>query len=146
VIDWRLESERIASRVYRSLKVCFSCPSQIGFAWREVETERSRFRCRQLQIAGTLASLDDADNVRVEPDGEGSSRYGDGALAVLNVKRGERSARLNLRSSGIFQVEQRGKDFVMCHAKQIAVVDRERRSVAATWPRRNSGRTSDGAG
>src|SRR5882724_9802549 len=96
------------------------------------------FDAANYKLLGNIGSLDDADNVRVEPDGRRVvAGYGDGALAVLNVKRGEKIGEIKLKGHPeSFQVEQREKRIFVNvpNAKQIAVVDRERRSVAATWP------------
>lgn len=63
--------------------------------------------------------------------------YGEGALAVIDPDKLETVASIKLKAHPeSFQLEQNGlRIFVnVPDAKQIAVVDREKRRVVATWP------------
>ena len=93
--------------------------------------------------ANTLAPLhaialgDDADNLRW--DGGGATVYvgeGNGALALIDPSQAAVAGRIALPAHPeSFQLEQAGpRIFVnLPGARQIAVVDRERRAVVATW-------------
>ncbi len=96
------------------------------------------FDAANLKLLGSIGSLDDADNLRRAPEGGAVFLgYGDGALAVIDVKRGERIGESKLKGHPeSFQLERKGNRIFINvpDARQIAVVDREKRSVAATWP------------
>jgi DNA-binding beta-propeller fold protein YncE len=93
--------------------------------------------------ADTLARLhaialgDDADNLRW--DGGGATVYvgeGNGALALIDPSRAAVAGRIALPAHPeSFQLEQGGpRIFInLPGARQIAVVDRQRRAVVATW-------------
>lgn len=85
-----------------------------------------------------VGDLPDADNVRYDAKaGLIYVGYGDGALAVIGATNGELIARINLAGHPeSFQLEKNGnRIFVnVPDANQIAVVDRKKRSVIATWP------------
>jgi hypothetical protein len=91
-----------------------------------------------LKRVASVGSLDDADNVRYDP---GANRlyvgYGHGALAVIDPDKGVKLA--DIRLSGhpeSFQLERNGpRIFVnVPTARQVAVVDRDKGAVIATWP------------
>lgn len=86
----------------------------------------------------TLGSLDDTDNVRFDAtSGLTYIGYGSGALAVIDARTMKQTASIALAAHPeSFQLETSGsRIFVnMPDAKQVAVVDREKRSVIATWP------------
>jgi DNA-binding beta-propeller fold protein YncE len=99
--------------------------------------------CRILD-SGTLKTIstvqcgDDADNVRYD---DAAKRiyvgYGNGALAVLDAKSGAKLADVKLAAHPeSFRLETGGpRIFVnVPRADHIAVVDREKREVTATWP------------
>lgn len=99
--------------------------------------------CRILDGASlkTVSSVqcgEDADNVRYDPQARRIYvGYGDGALAVLDAKTGARLADIKLAGHPeSFRLETRGpRIFVnVPKAGHIAVVDREKREVVATWP------------
>jgi len=96
------------------------------------------FDAANQKLLGSIGSLDDADNLRRAPEGDAVFvGYGDGALAVIDVKRGEKIGESKLKGHPeSFQLERKGnRIFVnVPDVSQIAVVDREKRSVAATWP------------
>lgn len=86
-------------------------------------------------IAGSLPKLDDADNVRRDAD-QFYIGYGGGALAVVNVADGKLSHSIPLPAHPeSFQLETNGpRLFVnVPGAQQVAVVDREKKAVTATW-------------
>jgi len=90
------------------------------------------------EITKRLSGLPDADNVRYDTQsGLIYVGYGDGALAVIRATDGEIVAKIKLDGHPeSFQLEQNGsRIFVnVPDAGQIAVVDREKRAVIATWP------------
>jgi YVTN family beta-propeller protein len=99
--------------------------------------------CRILdgQSFKTISSVqcgDDADNVRYD---EKAKRiyvgYGSGALAVLDAKTGSKLADIKLAGHPeSFRLETGGpRIFVnVPHADHIAVIDRDKAEVTATWP------------
>jgi len=86
----------------------------------------------------SVGSLDDADNVRFDA----ATKliyvgYGEGALAVVHSATMEQTGRIKLSAHPeSFQLETRGsRIFVnVPDAKHVAVVDREKQRVVATWP------------
>ena len=90
------------------------------------------------QLANNLPGLDDADNVRRDAKTKLIYvGYGDGALAILNSAGRKKLGDIKLPAHPeSFQLEAGGpRIFVnVPDAKQIAVIDREKKSVIATWP------------
>ncbi|MDD5199724.1 MAG: YncE family protein [Terrimicrobiaceae bacterium] len=86
----------------------------------------------------SLGGLDDADNARFDAAAKQVYvGYGDGAIAVIDPATMTRTASIHLAAHPeAFQLEPRGhRIFVnVPDAKQIAVVDREKQIVTATWP------------
>jgi len=89
----------------------------------------------------TLASVDhlsDADNVRHDAAaGLIYVGYGGGALAVIRADNGELAASIKLPGHPeSFQLEKNGRRIFVNvpDAGQIAVIDRAKRKVVATWP------------
>lgn len=85
-----------------------------------------------------LGSLPDADNMRFDPE---ANRvyvgYGEGALAVIDPAGAKQTADIKLAGHPeSFQLEQRGyRIFVnVPDAHHVAVVDRSKKAVVATWP------------
>src|SRR5690349_20147190 len=91
-----------------------------------------------LKLLGTVEGLDDADNVRLSPDGRlVYVGYGDGAIAVIDPARPAKVGEVRLAGHPeAFQLESKGnRMFVdVPDAKHIAVIDREKREVVANWP------------
>jgi DNA-binding beta-propeller fold protein YncE len=90
------------------------------------------------KLIKSIPGLDDADNVRLDAK---ANRiyvgYGDGAIAVIDTKTLEQVDAMKLKAHPeSFQLEQNGpRIFVnVPDARQVAVVDRDKRTVAATWP------------
>lgn len=83
----------------------------------------------------------DADNVRYDAAAERIYvGYGKGALGVIDLQRGKRVADIPLAGHPeSFQLEAKGdRIFVnVPSARQIAVVDRKKGAVVATWPLKN---------
>ena len=90
------------------------------------------------QLVNNLQGLNDADNVR--RDAKTKFIYvgdGDGALAILDGAGRKKIGEIKLAAHPeSFQLEADGpRIFVnVPDAKQIAVIDREKKSVVATWP------------
>ena len=91
-----------------------------------------------LKTVTTVPCGEDADNVRYD---QAAKRvyvgYGSGALAVLDAKTGAKIAEIKLAGHPeSFQLESGGKRLFVNvpKADQIAVVDREKAEVIATWP------------
>jgi DNA-binding beta-propeller fold protein YncE len=86
----------------------------------------------------TIKSLDDADNVRLDAKAKRVYvGYLDGALAVIDPSNWKMLAGIKLSAHPeSFQLEREGERiFVnLPDAKQIAVVDRTKQTVAARWP------------
>jgi len=86
----------------------------------------------------SLGSLDDADNLRFDAKAKLIyAGYGDGALAAIDAQKFEVVGTIKLEAHPeSFQLEQNGnRIFVnVPDAKHIAVVDRHKRTVIATWP------------
>jgi WD40 repeat protein len=89
------------------------------------------------ELIKSIDGLDDADNVRYD----GKARllyvgYGDGALGIIDSQKLAQIGSIKLKAHPeSFQLEQDGsRIFVnVPDAKHIAIVDREKRRVVATW-------------
>jgi YVTN family beta-propeller protein len=90
------------------------------------------------QVVKTINGLDDADNVRYDAKEDRLYvGYGDGAVAIVDPKKLELIGSIKLKAHPeSFQLENNGsRIFVnVPDAKQIAIIDREKRAVIATWP------------
>ena len=95
-------------------------------------------------VVKRIAQLDDADNVRYDAaGGMVLVGYGKGALRLLNAATAEATADIRLAGHPeSFQLETRGtRAFVnVPTADQVAVVDRAKREVVATWAVPRAGR------
>jgi DNA-binding beta-propeller fold protein YncE len=90
------------------------------------------------KVLKSLTGLDDADNLRFD------SRtrlawlgYADGSLGVIDTAAAKQTTSVKLsKHPESFQLEQKGnRIFVnVPDARQVTVVDREKRAVIATWP------------
>ena len=102
------------------------------------EDGKVRIFSPDLKLLGTINDLDDADNVRLSPDGKlAYVGYGEGAIAVIDPQQFKviDSIKLDAHPEA-FQLETNGlRLFVnVPDAKQVAVIDREKRAVVAKWP------------
>jgi DNA-binding beta-propeller fold protein YncE len=92
----------------------------------------------EFKVVKTLTALDDADNLRFDPKTKRAYLgYADGALGIIDTSSGSESAKAPLpKHPESFQLEQAGnRIFVnVPDAKQVAVIDREKKSVVAAWP------------
>jgi DNA-binding beta-propeller fold protein YncE len=90
------------------------------------------------ELVKTIGSLDDADNMRFDRKTKLIYvGYGDGALGVIDPTSMTLVGSVKLAAHPeSFQLEEQGnRIFVnVPDAKQIAVIDREKRTVTATWP------------
>ena len=138
------------NRLLRELKG-FREPQGIAFAaeTRRVFVGNGEGNACDVLDAGTLAPLqrvsgmEDADNVRYDAARkEVYVGYGQGALAVLDAATGKRLGEVRLKGHPeSFQLEKNGpRLFVnVPGAGHVAVVDRAKRSLLATWPLRGAG-------
>jgi len=85
-----------------------------------------------------LTALEDADNLRFDPKTKLAwLGYGEGALGIIDASAAKEVARVPLpKHPESFQLEPDGnRIFVnVPDAKQVAVIDRDKRSIVATWP------------
>jgi DNA-binding beta-propeller fold protein YncE len=97
---------------------------------------------RNLKLLGTVDGLDDADNVRLDPQGKlAYVGYGDGAIAVIDPETMKTIAAIKLGGHPeAFQLESDGpRMFVnVPTARQVVVIDREKQGVIARWPVREA--------
>ena len=88
-------------------------------------------------LVKSLRSLDDADNMRFDPKTKLIYvGYGDGALGIIDSATMKQTGSIKLAAHPeSFQLEQNGsRIFVnLPDAKQVAVIDREKQTVTATW-------------
>jgi YVTN family beta-propeller protein len=101
-----------------------------------------RFYDRDLKLVSTVTGLDDADNVRLDPQGKLIYvGYGDGAIAVIDAQRAEKVGEIKLDGHPeAFAVETNGKRIFVNvpTTRHVAVLDREKHTVIATWPIREA--------
>lgn len=96
------------------------------------------FNGANYQLVKNIHGFDDADNVRFDPKANCIYvGYGDGALAAIDAQRWEQVGTIKLKAHPeSFQLEQNGRRIFVNvpEATHIAVVDRDKRTVIATWP------------
>ena len=92
----------------------------------------------EYKVVKTLAALDDADNLRFDPETKlAYLGYADGVLGIIDASSAGEVTKVPLsKHPESFQLEQGGnRVFVnVPDAKQVAVIDREKRSVVQIWP------------
>ena len=90
------------------------------------------------KLVRNITGLDDSDNVRLDVRAHRIYvGYGDGALAIIDSQKLEQVGSIKLKAHPeSFQLEQNGsRIFVnVPAAKQVVVVDREKRTAIAAWP------------
>jgi hypothetical protein len=95
-----------------------------------------------LKLLGTVDGLDDADNVRLSPDAKlAYVGFGDGAIAIIDPRAYRKIAEVKLDGHPeSFQLEQKGRRLFVNvpSAKQVEVIDLQKRSVIAKWPVREA--------
>ena len=95
-----------------------------------------------LNVVGSVDGLDDADNVRLDPQGKlVYVGYGEGAIAVVDPAVPKKTASIKLEGHPeSFQLEQAGpRVFVnVPAARHVAVIDRTKRAVVAHWRLRDA--------
>lgn len=120
--------------------IYYPVSNEIGVANGEDGTVKV-FNGTSYSLVRKLGALDDADNVRF--DSRAKLTYvgcGDGALAILDAAATKQTGSIKLPAHPeSFQLETRGnRIFVnVPDAKQVAVIDREKQTIAATWPMSN---------
>src|SRR4051812_33009098 len=87
----------------------------------------------------TVAGLDDADNVRLEPKKKANVfvGYGDGALAIIDVNTWKKTGDIKIGGHPeSFQLENSGEDIYINvpGVKEVVVADRQKGRVRATFP------------
>ncbi len=112
-------------------------PNQIAVANGDDGTFKL-FNGDSYELVRTVGSLDDADNVRFDPKRKLIYvGYGEGALVVIDSATMKQAASIKPPAHPeSFQLEQRGSRIFINvpDAKQVAVIDRDKKTVAATWP------------
>ncbi|MBI3876860.1 MAG: hypothetical protein HY300_13065 [Verrucomicrobia bacterium] len=110
--------------------------NQIGVASGD-DGSFKRFDAASYALLNNLRTLDDADNVRLDPAAKLIYvGYGDGALGITDPTAAKLIAGIKLPAHPeSFQLERQGKRiFVnLPDAKQVAVVDRDERNIVARW-------------
>lgn len=95
------------------------------------------YDAKSFELVTTLRDLDDADNIRYDAAAKRVFvGYGSGALAIIDATTAKKVGDIKLAGHPeSFQLEQKGnRIFVnVLTAKSVAVVDREKRGVIATW-------------
>jgi YVTN family beta-propeller protein len=97
------------------------------------------FSGKDYRLLATVDSLDDADNVRLEPKKKDTVfvGYGEGALAIIDVRTWKKTGEFKIAGHPeSFQVEASGDDIYVNvpGVKEVAVIDREKGRVRATFP------------
>ena len=112
-------------------------PNQIAVANGDDGTFKL-FDASSYELLKSLGTLDDADNVRFDAKaGTIYVGYGAGALAVIDAATMQQTGSIKLPAHPeSFQLEARGPRIFanVPDAQQIAVIDRQKLSVTATWP------------
>ncbi len=104
--------------------------------------DNARIYDADLKPVAKIDDLADADNVRFDPKAKLIYvGYGSGALAVIDPEKGKKVADINLDGHPeSFRLESSGdRIFVnVPEAKEIEVVDRQKRAVIAKWPMKDA--------
>ncbi len=112
-------------------------PNQIGVANGGDGTFKL-FDGASCELVKNLGSLADADNVRFDPKTKLIYvGYGEGAIAIVDSVTMKQTGRIELPAHPeAFQLEAQGNRIFLNapDARQIAVIDRGKRVVTATWP------------
>jgi len=89
-------------------------------------------------VVASIQGLDDADNVRIDPvQKRVYAAFGDGAIAVLAAHDLTKLAEIKLAAHPeSFQLEPGGARMFanVPNARQLAVIDRKKAEILATWP------------
>jgi DNA-binding beta-propeller fold protein YncE len=92
----------------------------------------------EFKVLQNLTALADADNLRYDPQTKFAwLGYGEGALAIIDMSAAKLLASVKLPAHPeSFQLEPDGRRIFVNvpDAKQVAVIDRVKRTVTATWP------------
>jgi DNA-binding beta-propeller fold protein YncE len=111
--------------------------NQIGVANGDDGTFKL-FDGTSFELVNSLGGLDDADNTRRDLKTKLIYvGYADGALAIVDETGRKKIGEIKLKAHPeSFQLEANGQRIFVNvpDAKQVAVVDREKRAVIATWP------------
>jgi len=95
------------------------------------------FDTKSWQAIGAVALQDDADNVRYDSvHKEIFVGFGNGGLAVINSENGKLTGSIKLTAHPeAFALEKQGRRIFVNvpNAAQVAVIDRDKREVTATW-------------
>ncbi len=114
-----------------------AAPNQIGVANGDDGTFKL-FDGASYESLKKFGSLEDADNVRYDPKTKLIYvAYGEGGLALIDSATMKEAGRIKLAAHPeSFQLEAQGSRIFLNapDAKQIAVIDREKQAVTATWP------------
>jgi hypothetical protein len=90
------------------------------------------------KAVNNLTALDDADNLRYDLKTKlAYLGYGDGALGIIDTASAKAVAKVQLpKHPESFQLEKDGRRIFVNvpDAKQVAVIDRDQRTVVETWP------------
>jgi DNA-binding beta-propeller fold protein YncE len=91
-----------------------------------------------LKLVGAVDGLNDADNVRLDPQGKlAYVGYGDGAIAIIDPRQPRKVGEIKLDGHPEAFVLEAGGDRIFVNvptARHVAVLDREKRTVVAKWP------------
>jgi len=117
--------------------IYYPASNQIGVANGDDGTFKV-FNGTAYSLVREVGSLDDADNVRADSRTKVTYvGYGDGALAILDAGSMKQTGSIKLPAHPeSFQLETLGdRIFVnVPDAKLVAIIDREKKAVTATWP------------
>ncbi|HWY39943.1 MAG TPA: YncE family protein [Chthoniobacterales bacterium] len=95
------------------------------------------FDSKSFQQRDELNLNDDADNVRYDDAAKGIYvGYGSGGIAIINASDGKQIGSIKLSAHPeAFELEKSGKRIFVNvpNARQVAVIDREKAQVVATW-------------
>ncbi len=95
------------------------------------------YDAKSWQSIGTIRLQDDADNVRYDSaHKEIFVGFGNGGIAVINAESGKQTGSIKLAAHPeAFALEKEGRRIFanVPNARQVAVIDREKRQVTATW-------------
>lgn len=93
------------------------------------------YEAKSFQPVGELSLGDDADNVRTD-ESKVYVGFADGGIAIVNAADGKQLGAINLAAHPeAFVLEKQGRRIFVNvpRARQVAVIDRDKKQVIATW-------------
>jgi DNA-binding beta-propeller fold protein YncE len=94
------------------------------------------YNAKSYQTVGEINFKDDADNVRYDEAAKIYVGFGNGGIGIISAANGKQTGSIKLSAHPeAFELEKRGKRIFVNipNSRQVAVIDRDKGEVIATW-------------